>query len=86
MHRSQVGQAVLDRFNASLDFGKIHILYHNKAIGFCQQKNAFSMKDYSGSTGLLPGFFPLFLLLRRRQAVTLPALPLAQIDSFQQYR
>jgi hypothetical protein len=83
VHRPQVGQTVLDRFNASLDFAKIHVLYHSRAIGFCQQKNAFSRKQYSGSAGLLPGFFPLFLLLRRRQAVPLSALPFAQIDPLQ---
>jgi hypothetical protein len=42
-------QTVLDGFNASLDFTEIHILYHNKAIGFCQQKNAFSMKNIQAS-------------------------------------
>jgi len=86
MHRPQLGQTVLEGFDAPLDFGKVHILCHSKAIGFCQEKNAFSTKNYSGSIGLLPGLFPLFLLPRRRQAVALPALPLAQIDPLQQYR
>src|SRR5271170_1263742 len=51
MHRPQVGQPVLERFDSALDFSKINILYHNRAIGLCQQKNASFRKKYSGSTG-----------------------------------
>jgi hypothetical protein len=49
-----MGQPVLDRFNASLDFAKIHILCHNKAIGSCQQKNAFSLKNIQASPVSFP--------------------------------
>jgi hypothetical protein len=41
MHGPQSSQPVLKGLDPSLDFKKLHVLCHSRAIGFCQEKNAF---------------------------------------------
>jgi hypothetical protein len=42
--------------NLVLNVGSVHCRYHYKAIGFCQQENAFTMKNIQEVSLSFPAF------------------------------